>query len=1041
MKMSRAWLMPILVVLLFMTAGKVPVFANDKGFLRAYGNGENNYLLWSKYSSHHDCFFLFGFTDDVPYLNKVDRNGNILWTRYYEQGFSPADVDELPVIGQEDPDIIVCMSKYGTYRDIHVMRIKAETGEVVWSYEFLPQSSVRFPHLIISSDNKIIISGINIGNAGMVFAKLDLDGNILWARRYTSSTGSTFASGGNMIRDYNGGALTSFQMGTESGLFAVDANGNLRTLRQANIFHIFRDVALAKDGYLIATIKDWDQRGRDHGVVKLDLNFNVSWARSVNPPMATPSTCSSCGLPSVGEAPSGDIFYVQDSYLPGYLAFSVLKFNKDGNLLRARSFQKSDVSLQALRSVSGTDLSIVGATTRVGLCLPGGAQNGLFGVFSEDLDICEVIDIAPVVQNVPLSFTLLPAGTLNILNHPLRRNVASSKSTVMNFAQTQFCENEKDFINLGPDLLICSDSSINLSPGSGYSNYSWSTGEETSSVSVNIPGLYSVVVTTVCGTQLTDSIRVSSRAVLVNNVVQICAGETYSIGNSQYTIGGMYIDTLTNFFGCDSIITTNLTVITNITSKLDTTICAGERFMFGSNYYNASGTYVEVFRAQGGCDSTVTLNLLVRPQIDTMMVVNLCEGERFEANQQIYDTTGVFAIILPSFSGCDSTVYLDVRVFSLPSRDLAEQICQGQSFSIGSQQFTETGQYVVRFSNATGCDSTIVLNLEVVEPEEILLTPSICQGESYSAAGQVYTSPGNYLLNLTGTNGCDSLVSIQLTVLTPDELRQEVTICSGQTYSVGANVYDQAGTYVDVLTNAFGCDSVVTTLLSIVPSFQLMEEKAICYGEQLIWNQLSLNEAGIYKVALQTVFGCDSTISLLLSVHDTPDLRADASPEFIFKGSPVVLSTTPANASLEYAWSPMELISSPNQATTNAFPDQNTWFRVTAIDIETDCSSTDSVFVKVFDDCSVSIPTAFSPNGDGINDCFRVLGSPKQENFRLSIYNRWSELVFDSNERTTCWDGTFKNNQAPMDTYVVHISYTCSEEQQVEKSGMLLLMR
>jgi gliding motility-associated-like protein len=1030
----------ILWVLVFFLG--LSIKADAQGFLRAYGNNEDNYLLWSKYSEHYDCFYLFGYTGDIPYVSRVDRNGNLVWTRYYQQGFSPADVDELPVEGQDDPDIVICFSKFGSFSDIHVMRLNAENGEVIWSYEYWPQSGVRFPHLIISSDNKIIISGINFGNSGMVFAKLDVDGNILWSKRYTSNISSTFASGGNMIRDYNGGALTSFIMDqAASGVFSVDADGNLATIRQANIFHIFRDLALAKEGYLIATILDWNARGRDHGVVKLGLDFNVNWAKRVNPAMTTPSSCDACGLPSVGEAPNGEVFYVQDSYLPGFLAFSLLRFSKTGNLFKSRSFQKADVALQALRSVSGEQLSVIGATTRTGLCIPG-SQNGLFGLFNEDLDICEVIDINPVVEDVPLVFSPMAANVLTISDHPIQRNASGTVSTIVNFVQTQFCEEEDDFIDLGPDTTICQGASIVLNAGSGYSSYLWSTGATTPTINVNSSGIYSIIVTTVCGTTLRDTIQIfTKREIAVNNNVSICSGASYTVGNSVYNTPGLYVDTILNDAGCDTIVFTQLTVRDPIAVTINAELCDGDFIELGTTAYNSTGTHVEVLTSQAGCDSTVTLNLFVKPIRVSELKESICDGTSFSVGNQSVDSSGSYAIIIPAFDGCDSTVFLDLTVLSAPTRSISAVICQGQSITIGNQEFSENGDYKVLLPAPFGCDSVITLELRVEVAVEQVLNPLICIGEQFEVGNQIFTEEGQYVVILSDSKGCDSILRVNLQVLLPSDNELQVTICDGQSYTVGSNTYNSSGTYTDSLLNIAGCDSIITTILSVAERYEQQEEATICRGETFLWNGQTISVAGEYQAALRSVSGCDSIVTLLLTVSDLPIINAFASADYIYLGEQVILTATPSNNNLNYSWSPPELILNPGESVSQALPIQDTWFIISVRDNESDCLGSDSVFVQVFDDCSISLPTAFSPNGDGINDCYRVLGRPGYSNFNLSIFNRWSELVYRSDSPDSCWDGSFEGAPAPMDNYIVHIAYTCNEDKSVSKSSVLLLVR
>lgn len=83
------------------------------------------------------------------------------------------------------------------------------------------------------------------------------------------------------------------------------------------------------------------------------------------------------------------------------------------------------------------------------------------------------------------------------------------------------------------------------------------------------------------------------------------------------------------------------------------------------------------------------------------------------------------------------------------------------------------------------------------------------------------------------------------------------------------------------------------------------------------------------------------------------------------------------------------------------------------------CINSDTVYVKVF---AYYIPTAFTPNSDGKNDIFRVIGLYRNIDFKMMIYDRWGQEIFTSDDIDTGWDGTFKNQPCPSDTYVWRVN-------------------
>jgi gliding motility-associated-like protein len=86
------------------------------------------------------------------------------------------------------------------------------------------------------------------------------------------------------------------------------------------------------------------------------------------------------------------------------------------------------------------------------------------------------------------------------------------------------------------------------------------------------------------------------------------------------------------------------------------------------------------------------------------------------------------------------------------------------------------------------------------------------------------------------------------------------------------------------------------------------------------------------------------------------------------------------------------------------------------------------------------LPTAFSPNGDGKNDILFVRGAGVQS-MNLKIYNRWGQLVFESNSLDVGWDGTYKGKKQEMEAYAYVLNVTFTDETTLYKRGNVTLLR
>lgn len=101
------------------------------------------------------------------------------------------------------------------------------------------------------------------------------------------------------------------------------------------------------------------------------------------------------------------------------------------------------------------------------------------------------------------------------------------------------------------------------------------------------------------------------------------------------------------------------------------------------------------------------------------------------------------------------------------------------------------------------------------------------------------------------------------------------------------------------------------------------------------------------------------------------------------------------------------------------------------------CSATDSL--NITEDClyDIVVPNAFTPNGDNLNDFFYILGSNTAD-FEINVFNRWGELIFQSNDRTDSWDGTYKGNPVQEGFYNYLIKYTVYAKENFKKGSIFL---
>ncbi len=169
---------------------------------------------------------------------------------------------------------------------------------------------------------------------------------------------------------------------------------------------------------------------------------------------------------------------------------------------------------------------------------------------------------------------------------------------------------------------------------------------------------------TFCGNATTDCQEVILFAVpdTVEVSAVICLNDSYLVGSTRYNTTGIFNTTLTGRGGCDSIVRLDLLVVDELFAVEDTTICFGAAYPQGSNVYTTPGTYVDTLLSVAGCDSIVTLNLDIADRIVFDTTAVLCAGDAFIIGSESFTTTTVVSRTIPAVNGCDSTVNLDLLV-------------------------------------------------------------------------------------------------------------------------------------------------------------------------------------------------------------------------------------------------------------------------------------------------------------------------------------------------------------------------------------------
>lgn len=397
-------------------------------------------------------------------------------------------------------------------------------------------------------------------------------------------------------------------------------------------------------------------------------------------------------------------------------------------------------------------------------------------------------------------------------------------------------------------------------------NYVWPVNGQT----YTSTGTYTETFTATNGCDSTYTLNLTIQSAYnISEDITVCDQYTWSANGQTYTSSGSYTETLVSTNGCDSIVTLNLTVNPALSSTETITVCDQYTWSANGQTYTSSGNYSELLTSVDGCDSTANLDLTIVGSYNTNETVTECNSYTWPTNGQTYTTSGSYTETLTSSSGCDSIATLNLTIQSPAPGSINEVACQSYTWADNGQTYTNSGAYTTTLTTAGGCDSTVTLYLTINNPAAGFENVTTCSSYTWPTNGQTYSSSGSYTSVLTAANGCDSTAILNLTITQPTSSLTTATSCGSYTWNANGQTYNSSGTYNTVFTGSNGCDSTVFLNLTITQPTSGSESVNSCDSYTWPTNGQTYNTSGSYITVIQGNNGCDSTVTLNLTINDS----------------------------------------------------------------------------------------------------------------------------------------------------------------------------
>jgi len=311
-----------------------------------------------------------------------------------------------------------------------------------------------------------------------------------------------------------------------------------------------------------------------------------------------------------------------------------------------------------------------------------------------------------------------------------------------NSGQTANCFGEVKLVNL-PNIeyseLLCFGDSITVGD-----NFYFNTGIYIDTLE-SVAGCDSIVKLDV---QVLDLVELTQE-------IYLCNDDSLLVGSNNYTLAGNYIDILQSISGCDSIVYTDLKFYDNPEINQEIYLCNGDAVQVGGSIYSNPGIYVDTLSTSYGCDSIVYTDLKFYDNPEINQEVYLCIGDAVQIGGSIYSNPGIYVDTLSTLYGCDSIVYTSLKFYDNPEINQEVYLCNGDTLYIGESLYIFPGIYVDTLSTSYGCDSLINTNLILLETEKVYESYKICEGDSITHNLGIFFNPGTYTFLVEIENECN----------------------------------------------------------------------------------------------------------------------------------------------------------------------------------------------------------------------------------------------------------------------------------------------
>ena len=353
--------------------------------------------------------------------------------------------------------------------------------------------------------------------------------------------------------------------------------------------------------------------------------------------------------------------------------------------------------------------------------------------------------------------------------------------------------------------------------------------------------------------------------------IRLCRGEKMTIGNTIYQESGIYYDTLHTMYNCDSILAIHVQVLPDYFFSDTITTTGRVPYQWHGKTFTHTGVYYDSLQTVEGCDSIYQLVLTINPaQLVHDTIIHRCEADLpFVWNGASYNESVYFEDTV-TINGVDNIYRVNLVVCRTSRAQFDVLICEGDTYEYNGRIFdssTPEGVYRDTLSNNCGCDSIVSIVFRRYTPKIERVTAHISDRQTYTWEGhnRVLRFAGIYRDTVrSALTGCDSVL-YELTLHVHPTYKQDttVTICREDApFRFGNRSYDSTGVYVDTMQTVMHYDSIWTIHLTVTEMEREQITQTLCEGDVFNYRDMMLSRDTFFYDTLDTGVGCGKIVLL-----------------------------------------------------------------------------------------------------------------------------------------------------------------------------------